>query len=314
MTITSRFYTGPVNNVNWASGTRALGYRYMVRTIDDFKVTVNGPVTRGFSVSAGVAAGGGVEDTNDAPILGAAQALPLNATDRWWLVGLRRTWGATKATTVDWIAGTSAEAIPVRPESPGVEDFQPLALAFVPGNGAAITVIRDLRVVADNGGTMIAFSDLVRDFVNTPGTQLRIVQSTGTVEWTRHYTTGMALAWSSVDVTPDTGWVAIPTTLPSPWTSTLNARRIGNRVELRGAIDPNGTVWGAINNVQTLVNNLPAQFTPSANRVYVLPSGLPDSAGIVFRVSVASNNVIQGRCSATNHANSVYLNVSYLVD
>lgn len=313
MTITSRFYTGPVNNVNWASGTRSLGYRYMVRTIDDFKVTVNGAVTRGFSVSAGVAAGGGIEDTNDAPILGAPQALPLNATDRWWLIGLRRTWGATKATAVDWVAGTASEAIPVRPETPGTEDFQPLALAFVPANGAAITVIRDLRVVADNGGTMIAFSDLVRDFVNSPGTQLRIVQSTGTVEWTRHYTTAMALAWSSVDVTPDTGWVTIPTTLGSPWTSTLKGRRIGNRVELKGEIDPSGTHWGAINNAQTVVNNLPANFGPTTSRVFILASGLPDSAGIAFRVSVTGSSII-GRCSATNHASSVFINVSYLID
>lgn len=201
MTITSRFYTGPVNNVNWASGTRSLGYRYMVRTIDDFKVTVNGAVTRGFSVSAGVAAGGGIEDTNDAPILGAPQALPLNATDRWWLIGLRRTWGATKATAVDWIAGTSAEAIPVRPETPGTEDFQPLALAFVPASGTAITTLRDLRVIADNGGTMLAFSDLVRDYINTPGTMLRITQSTGTVDWMRHYDASSALVWSSVDTT-----------------------------------------------------------------------------------------------------------------
>lgn len=314
MAITSKFYTGPVNNVNWASGTRALGYRYMVRSIDDFKVTINGTVTRGFSVAPGVAAGGGVEDTNGAVMSDVSQTLPLNATDRWWLIGLRRIWGATKATTVSWVAGTSTEALPVRPETPGIEDFQPLALAFVPANGTAITILRDLRVVADNGGSMIAFSDLVRDYLNTPGTQLRVVQATGTVEWTRHYTTGLALTWSSVDVTPDTGWTAITTVLTAGWTSTLEGRRIGNRVELRGTIDPNGGNWGAVNTSWDVVVAMPLNFTPVNSRVYLLPSGIPGSAGIAFRVSVSSARAVTVRCSAASHTGAVYINVSYIVD
>lgn len=316
MAITSKFYTGPVNNTTWASGTRALPYRYMVRSINDFQVQINGAITRGFTVTTGVAAGGGIEDTNDATITGAAQALPLNATDRWWMIGLRRIWGATKATTVDWIAGSNVEAIPVRPSTPGIEDFQPLALAFVPANGTAITILRDLRVVADNGGVMIAFSDLVRDFMDAPGTVLRIVGATAITEWTRGYTTGLALAWTSANVsdTADTGWTAIPTVLTAGWSSTLEGRRIGNRVELRGTIDPNGGNWGAINTSWDVVVAMPLNFTPSQSRVYLLPSGIPGSAGIAFRVSVSSARAVTVRCSSASHTGAVYINVSYIVD
>lgn len=185
MTITSKFYTGAVNNIDWALGMRGTAHRYAVQDHDgtgtSFKVAINGSITRGYTVAAGVASGGGITDINDATLTGASFALPFNATDRWWLIGLKRTWGGTLATVVDYIAGTSTKAIPSRPSTPGTQDFQPLALAFVPAGGGAITQMVDLRAISNGAGPLVAVDDMVKDYLNAVGTQLLI---NGT-RWTR---------------------------------------------------------------------------------------------------------------------------------
>ena len=200
MTITSKFYTGAVDNVDWAEGTALLGYRYAVGGPSDFLVAPNSAAVRGVSIQLGEAAGGGIYDKSDAvePL-----ELPYNAANRWHLVGLKRTWGATNATVVDSIEGTDVQQIPTRPNVRGVEDFHPLALCYVAGDSAEVSQVIDLRVVAYNGGVLFANSDLVRSFMNRVGTQIRITDTNGWVkEWTRILVENTA-AWVSRDTTWD---------------------------------------------------------------------------------------------------------------
>jgi hypothetical protein len=198
MAITSKFYTGPVNNIDWATGTRRLGYRYVFHGPDDMRPAISGAMARGISFQSGVASGSGVVDTNDdVEVI----SLDAHASDRWHLVGIRRTWGVTNASDFDSIIGTAVRQLPSRPTTPGTEDFPPIALAFVPAGGAAVTELIDLRLVSDNSGIMVAASeaggDLIRGFMATAGTQLRI----GSVDWTRVITEA-GLAWSSYDHEP----------------------------------------------------------------------------------------------------------------
>lgn len=115
----------------------------------------------------------------------------------------------------------------------------------------------------------------------------------------------------------DTGWVTIPTTLPAPWTSSLKARRIGSRVSWKGSVEPNSTTWGAINNPQTVVNNLSTthpEFVPVDSMPFLLSSAVASSANITFRASIQSNGLIVIRNDQTNYAFGVNVVCDYLAD
>jgi hypothetical protein len=198
MALSSKYYTGPVNNVEWATGTRRLGYRYIVHGYNDMRPSPSGALVRGVSFESGGASGGGIVDINDdVEVI----SLASNAADRWHLVGIRRTWGATNASEFDSIIGTAVRQLPTRPTTAGTEDFHPIALCFVPGGGAAVTEVLDLRLISDNSGIMVAADpdagDLIRGFMATAGTQIRV----GTIDWTR-VLNGATLAWSSYNHVP----------------------------------------------------------------------------------------------------------------
>ena len=115
----------------------------------------------------------------------------------------------------------------------------------------------------------------------------------------------------------DTGWVTIPTTLGSPWTSTLRARRIGSRVNWKGSVDPNSTNWGAINNPQTIVSDLATthpEFVPVDTMPFLFSANTPNSAPAQFRANIQSNGLIVARCSETNYAFGMNVVCDYLVD
>jgi hypothetical protein len=115
----------------------------------------------------------------------------------------------------------------------------------------------------------------------------------------------------------DTGWVTIPTTLASPWTASLKARRIGKRVSWKGTVEPNSTNWGAINNSQTVVNNLLAthpEFVPVDSMPFILSSSVAASANVAFRAAIQSNGLIVIRNDQTNYAFGVNVVCDYLVD
>lgn len=222
MAITSKYYTGAVDNVDWATGTSRLGYRYVAHGTSDFKVEPNGLAVRGLVVRAGDVTGGGITDHNDADMF---LELPFNAANRWYLVGIRRTWGATNASELDVITGTATKQIPSRPTSPGTEDFHPLALAFVEGGGGSVSTIADLRCISVNSGVMVANDDLVRSYMSGVGTQIRI----GTVLWTR-VLDGLGLAkWDSFDSEPQiiTGDDAT-STVATGWSTAAASRAVRN--------------------------------------------------------------------------------------
>lgn len=198
MALTSKFYTGPVNNVQWASGVRRLGYRYIVHGYDDMRPSPSGAMVRGVSFQPGNATGGGITDNNDATEV---ISLASHASGRWHLAGIRRVWGATNASSFSSIIGTGTKQLPSRPTTAGTEDFQPIALCWVPAGGAAVTQVVDLRLISDSSGIMVAADpdagDLIRGFMSSVGTQLRI----GTVDWTR-ILNGSTPAWSSYNHEP----------------------------------------------------------------------------------------------------------------
>ena len=115
-------------------------------------------------------------------------------------------------------------------------------------------------------------------------------------------------------VVNDTGWVAIPTALPSPWTSSLKARRIGSVVRIKGEVSANGTVWGAIDNPQTIVTDLDPRFVPVDSMPFLCASNQANSSDTQFRTVVQSNGLIVSRCNKTNYAQGVNIVIDYLIN
>lgn len=118
---------------------------------------------------------------------------------------------------------------------------------------------------------------------------------------------------------PDTGWVNIAIALGAPWTGSLKARRIGSRVSWKGSVDPNATVWGAINNPQTLVDLSPAgldlpEFIPVDTEIRLLGANTANSAAVVFRCGFQSNGLIVARNNQTNYTFGINVHTTYLVD
>lgn len=179
MAISSLFYAGDTDTVEWAQGSSRLGFQYAVHGPDDFKVTRVTTATRTVSVAPGLASGGGVVDYNDDD---AAIELP-NVTSgaQWFLVGILRTWQTTNASTLAYIEGSSTKQIPPRPMVPGDEDFHPLALVQITAGQTVPTQVADLRAIGSNSGTLVANDDLVRSYLDGVGTTIRI----GSRRWLR---------------------------------------------------------------------------------------------------------------------------------
>lgn len=112
--------------------------------------------------------------------------------------------------------------------------------------------------------------------------------------------------------TTDTGWVSIPDTIANV-TGTLFGRRIGNRIWLRGGFARTSGNWGATNNTSVVVNNLPANFTPTTSVNFTCPSdaavGTPS-----FRFDVLSNNQLRLTCSEASYISGASVAVHYLAD
>lgn len=110
----------------------------------------------------------------------------------------------------------------------------------------------------------------------------------------------------------DTGWVAV--TAAAGFSSNLEVRRIGNRVQYRGSLSPD-TDWGVANSPQqpVAVGGVPAEFRPPISLLYIGASGAT-VATTVFRIAIQSNGGIQVRCSTGGSTNSVSVNESYFND
>jgi hypothetical protein len=305
MTITSKFFTGYVNNIDWANHVRAVGYRYMVDGNTDFKVSTNGAVARGYSVAAGSASGGGVRTISDAVESGASYALPFNAAERWHLIGIDRTWGGTNTSVITSIIGSSSKAIPTRPSTPGVEDFQPLALARVAAGGSSIVELIDLRAIGNNSGLLVVFDALAKDYLNQPGTKLyhdRTMANGGPMQYERIVDASNAVVWLDSKI-GDSGWITLSTV--NGWTTVLGAsvrvRRMGNYVHLQGRVTKNA-------GTERTFANLPTGFIPPADIYIIGYAPSPDAAARTIIVRAT------GELDAPSPPAEVILMTGWLID
>src|SRR5690606_27192009 len=105
----------------------------------------------------------------------------------------------------------------------------------------------------------------------------------------------------------DTDWVDIPGAVGT--TSTLQGRRVGNVVYLRGTVAPSGEWLNAT--TLTLVSSMPTQFRPSqAFRFVAAPSAV--SGDLYFNVQIA--NSITARSSRAAGPTAVFFPLTYLAD
>lgn len=107
----------------------------------------------------------------------------------------------------------------------------------------------------------------------------------------------------------DTGWLAVPAA--AGFTSSLEVRRIGRSVKMRGALTPTVN-WGAANSMQTpvAVGGIPAGCRPSANLNFLMPT-TAGTAATIFRVVVQSNGGMSVRCDTATFVSAVSLSAGY---
>lgn len=179
MAITSKFYTGSVDHVEWAKAAGEVGSTfYGAEDLASWKPTAVSGVDRTVRIAPGTVWGRGVRDTNDASF---DVSIPSTSSSsgRWDLIVARRTWG-TSTTTIVRVQGTSSKAIPAgRTVGPGVVDDQPLALVKVSNGSSAITELVDLRCFGGGAGGLQALDKLALQYLNFPGALVQI----GTEFW-----------------------------------------------------------------------------------------------------------------------------------
>lgn len=109
---------------------------------------------------------------------------------------------------------------------------------------------------------------------------------------------------------PDSGWVTI--VAATGFTSALQARRIGDRVQYQGSLGVD-TNWGAANSLQQPVTAgaIPADLRPDVSLNFLGASGSTSAANL-FRIAIQSNGGIQVRCNTATHGNSVNVNETFL--
>lgn len=168
MAITSKFYTGSVDHVEWSKGAPEVGsLLYGVEGLADWRPTIVAGVDRTVRIATGTAWGRGVRDvkdtTTDVPIPS------VTTGTRWDLIVARRTWG-TSTTSIERVQGTSTKGIPAgRLVGPGVVDDQPLALALVTAGSANITELIDLRAFGGGVGGLQVLDKIALQYLKFPG-------------------------------------------------------------------------------------------------------------------------------------------------
>lgn len=213
MAIASVGYDGTVDEVQWATMVPRVGTsEYGVSGASDFLVS-QAAGTRMINVAAGTAWGRGVMDVSDAAAV--IQLDAVSTGSRYDLIALRRSWGPANGgpSEIVVIKGTSAKQLPAgRMFNPGVIDDQPLALVRVTAGSASIPEIIDLRVWARNGGCF-GVNDLVRSYLNSPGTVVTI----GNTVWMRTIAANNVPAWTNLLDLLSSGWTHSAFTAASGW-------------------------------------------------------------------------------------------------
>lgn len=175
MTINSIGYPGQLGPAQFAAVAARLGSSYQVSNLEvsatpggTRQVTI-GPQDPDVPCTIG---GHGVFDEITASETTAQAPVVTGVAPRYDLYVARRTWAA-KTTTIERIDGTGVPAIPARYTEPGVVDDQPLALVEWLPNATDPGRIRPLGVWQHNGGT-VAADELALDYLDAPGSQVRI--------------------------------------------------------------------------------------------------------------------------------------------
>lgn len=179
MAITSKFYTGSVDHVEWSKAAGEVGSSfYGAEDLTSWAPSVVSGVDRTVRIGTGTIWGRGVRDTKDTT---SDVAIPsVSSGTRWDLIVARRTWG-TSTTSVVRVQGTSTKGIPAgRTVGPGVVDDQPLALVKVTSGSTAITELVDLRCFGGGAGGMQAVDKLALQYLAFPGALVVV----GTEVWT----------------------------------------------------------------------------------------------------------------------------------
>lgn len=171
MADTSYGYPGSVNAAalaTWLPNVAAAQY------------CVNGPVSgrvikntigdRGVTVLPGSLIGDGIYDIfNTGTDLNFAS---VSSGSRWDMIVCRRTW-SSKTSIYTIIQGSATKGLPARNNNKGVITDQPIALCRVQAGSSTVQEIIDLRTWAHNGG-VVANDELVKNYLDEPGTQLTI--------------------------------------------------------------------------------------------------------------------------------------------
>ena len=155
MTIRSVGYDGSIGEVDWSSYLAPyLGAPDMVTSPASFRVTA----TTGLSVQVapGTAHAWGVTDVSDAAEV--IQLEPATSGSRFDVVVLRREWSGTSVTptgvatggrtSIGYVRGGTARAVPTLASTPGSVTEQPLALVQVTAGTSTVQVVEDLRATA----------------------------------------------------------------------------------------------------------------------------------------------------------------------
>lgn len=177
MTISSKGYAGPVTSDDWAVLARSLGKRYWVEHSSSAQPVVNGSSARTVTINTGFVGGYGViDEITAAEDVQINADLPTTGNTKWFLIALRRDWGAGESELVV-IPGTGSMSIPVRQQSPGTgQDDQPLALVQITGGNNNPTALVDLRAWGGEGGAIMQVgwnSGTFRQYINWQGALVR---------------------------------------------------------------------------------------------------------------------------------------------
>lgn len=112
------------------------------------------------------------------------------------------------------------------------------------------------------------------------------------------------------NVIEDTGWVTLSSYLNSGFTGTVEGRRIGKDVEIRGTATTTAG-WAAGSNVQEFLDAIPVEWRPTGRNA--IGSGYMSGYSVIALVRPAGTGAFSNR-TAASASTSVQFTIRYLID
>ena len=160
------------SGADFARMAYGFGRQYVAPFESHCRPTISQTGTRRISISTGYLAGKHVVDFNDAVVnIDLPQA---SGASQWFLIGLKR-WVATGVPSAPfrsefgYIAGSALKAIPTYPQTPGTNDFQPIALVRIVSTNTIPAEVIDLRGIAEEPGVYTIYDDMAMEIIARPG-------------------------------------------------------------------------------------------------------------------------------------------------